>query len=106
MPRPTPEELIRINASLKQYIESGTTPKKALLKKYESLVLLRMPRDNPCIRPTPGIRGLRHDRFLETAKSGDFDILFLGDSRQGPQLVRCHFFGPRLEGLPASLGPG
>ena len=80
MPRPTPEELIRINASLKQYIESSTTPEKALLEKYESLILLRMPRDNPCIRPTPGIRGLRHDRFLETAKSGDFDILFLGDS--------------------------
>ena len=80
MPRPTPEELVRINASLKQFIESNTTPEKALLKKYESLILLRMPRDNPCIRPTPGIRGMRHARFVETAKSGDFDILFLGDS--------------------------
>lgn len=80
MPRPTPEELARINASLKQFIESNTTPEKDLLKEYESLILVRMPRENPCIRPTPGIRGMRHAGFVETAKSGDFDILFLGDS--------------------------
>ena len=80
MLRPTPEELARINASLEQFIESNTAPEKDLLKRYESLILVRMPRENPCIRPTPGIRGMRHAGFVETAKSGDFDILFLGDS--------------------------
>ena len=80
IPRPTPEELARINASLERFIESSTAPEKDLLKKYESLILVRMPRENPCIRPAPGIRGMRHASFVESAKSGDFDILFLGDS--------------------------
>src|SRR4029079_514522 len=34
----------------------------------------------PCIRPAAGIRARRHQGFVDTANSGDFDILFCGDS--------------------------
>jgi lysophospholipase L1-like esterase len=78
MPRPPAEEVDRMNAALKQFIE--TSPEKQLLQKYQSLVKVQVPRDNPCIRPTPGIRGRRHEAFVNTAKTGDFDILFYGDS--------------------------
>ena len=78
--RPTAAELARINANLERFIESNTSPDKDLLKRFESLIRVRMPRENPCIRPTPGIRGMRHAAFVEIAKTGDFDVLFLGDS--------------------------
>ncbi len=78
--RPTPAELATINARLKQFIESDNSPDQELLKRFEPLILVRMPRDNPCIRPAPGIRGMRHDAFVQTARTGDYDILFIGDS--------------------------
>jgi lysophospholipase L1-like esterase len=80
MTRPTPAEFATINAHLARFIESNTSPDRDLLKRFKSLILVRMPRENPCIRPTPGIRGMRHAAFVETAKTGDFDVLFLGDS--------------------------
>ena len=78
--RPTSEEVTKINAQLRQFIETNTSADKELLKKYASLLFLQVPRDNPCIRPAAGIRGMRHDAFVETARNGDFDILFDGDS--------------------------
>ena len=76
---------------------SRATPReKDLLKRYESLILVRMPRENPCIRPTPGIRGMRHAGFVETAKGGDFDILFLGDSIT--DLWNVEPIGPAIQG--------
>jgi lysophospholipase L1-like esterase len=79
MPRPTQEELARINAALKTAAESS--PEKDLLTKFASLVAVDMPRDNPCIRPTQGPPRLgRHDEFVEIANNEEFDILFLGDS--------------------------
>jgi beta-glucosidase len=80
MPRPTQEEVNRINAALKRFIDSNTSPDRDLLKKYESLMTVRMLRDNPGIRPAGGVRTGRHDAFVETAKAGGFDILFYGDS--------------------------
>lgn len=80
MPRPTLEEVARINAELKQFIETNTSANKDLLKKYASLLVVNVPRDNPCIRPSAGIRAMRHDAFVQTANTGDFDILFYGDS--------------------------
>jgi beta-glucosidase len=80
MPRPTLEEVAKINAELQQFINTNTSANKDLLKKYASLLVLQPPRDNPCIRPTAGIRAMRHEAFVETAKTGDFDILFYGDS--------------------------
>ncbi len=78
MPRPTAEEVTRMNAALQQFIE--TSPEKPLLQKYQSLLTVQVPRDNPCIRPAAGIRARRHQAFVDTAKAGDFDILFYGDS--------------------------
>lgn len=79
MPRPTLEEINSINANLKIFIESS--PDKELLKKYESLLMVQVPRDNPCIRPAAG-GGLitRHQGFMNIATNSEFDILFLGDS--------------------------
>jgi hypothetical protein len=79
MPRPTPDEVNRINANLKEFIKSSSD--KELLKKYESLLMVQVPRDNPCIRPTAG-GGLitRHQGFMNLATNSEFDILFLGDS--------------------------
>jgi hypothetical protein len=50
IPRPTAEEVAKINADLKQFIE--TSADKQLLAKYASLLTVQVPRDNPCIRPT------------------------------------------------------
>jgi lysophospholipase L1-like esterase len=80
MPRPTQEEVNQINVELQQFINANTSANKDLLKKYASLLKVQVPRDNPCIRPASGIRGMRHNAFVETAKNGDFDILFYGDS--------------------------
>jgi lysophospholipase L1-like esterase len=81
MLRPTTEEVEKINAEIKRFIDTNTSANKDLLKKYASLMTVQVPRDNPCIRPTAGgVRAPRHDAFVETAKNGDFDILFHGDS--------------------------
>jgi len=79
MPRPTAEEVAKINAALQQFVQNNTSPNKDLLKKYASLIVVNVPRDNPCIRPTAA-RGGRHEGFVETANAGDFDIIFYGDS--------------------------
>jgi lysophospholipase L1-like esterase len=78
IPRPTAEEVARMNADLRQFIESS--PDKELLRKYESLLTVQIPRDNPCIRPTGSPQNPRHQSFMNIATNGDFDILFLGDS--------------------------
>jgi beta-glucosidase len=78
MPRPTADEIARMNTALKRFID--TSPDRPLLEKYQSLLTVQVPRDNPCIRPTPGVRAMRHEGFVNTAKAGDFDILFHGDS--------------------------
>jgi len=80
MPRPTLEEVARINAELQKFIDTNKSAHKDLLKKYASLLVVHVPRDNPCIRPSAGIRAMRHEAFVETANTGDFDILFYGDS--------------------------
>jgi beta-glucosidase len=78
MPRPSAEEVAKINAALKKFIT--TSPDKELLQKYESLLTVEVPRDNPCIRPAAGIRNFRHQAFVDIAKTNEFDILFYGDS--------------------------
>jgi lysophospholipase L1-like esterase len=78
IPRPTTEELTKLNEDLKNFIEKS--PDKKLKKKFESLITVQMPRDNPCIRPTGSPQNPRHQAFLNVATNGDFDILFLGDS--------------------------
>jgi lysophospholipase L1-like esterase len=79
IPRPSADEFAKLNADLKQFI--ATSPDKELLQKWEPLITVQMPRDNPCIRPVGGgVRGPRHQAFVEMATNNDFDILFEGDS--------------------------
>jgi hypothetical protein len=78
MARPTAEEVAKMNAALKQFI--ATSADKELLQKYESLLTVQVPRDNPCIRPTGSPQNPRHLAFMNIATNEDFDIMFLGDS--------------------------
>ena len=78
MPRPTAEEVARINTALQGFI--ATSPDQALLRKYESLLMVQVPRDNPCIRPTGGNLSFRHQGFMSIATNRDFELMFLGDS--------------------------
>jgi lysophospholipase L1-like esterase len=80
--RPTAEELAKINASLKRFVEADTSADSALLKKYADLITVPMPRANAAIAPVQTMvrNDQRHNGFVETAKNGDFDILFEGDS--------------------------
>ena len=78
MLRPSSNEVARMNVELKKFVETSTA--KELLQKYESLVMIQVPRDNPCIRPHPSARGGRHQGFADIAKTNEFDILFDGDS--------------------------
>jgi lysophospholipase L1-like esterase len=76
--RPTAEEVAKMNTDLQQFIQASSD--KDLLQKYESLLTVQLPRDNPCIRPTGNPQNPRHQSFLNIATNGDFDIMFLGDS--------------------------
>jgi len=80
--RPSADEVAKINAALKAYVESNASAEKDLLKKYQSLINIQLPRPNPAIAPvqTQVRNTQRHNGFVEVAKKGDFDILFDGDS--------------------------
>ncbi len=78
IPRPTAEELAKINEELQKFINTNSGANKELLKKYASLLTVEMPPENPCIRPRQG--GGRHTQLVELANTGDFDIMFIGDS--------------------------
>jgi len=82
IPRPTADELAKMNAELKRLADADTSPDGQLFKKYPSLIIIPMPRANPAIAPVQTMvrNDQRHNAFVETAKSGDFDILFEGDS--------------------------
>jgi len=77
IPRPTAEELAKLNADLKKFV--GGSPDKKLKKEFGSLITVQLPRDNTAIRPAGGGGG-QHQSFVNIANTGDFDILFLGDS--------------------------
>jgi lysophospholipase L1-like esterase len=79
IPRPTLEELAKINEEIRKFINTNTGANNDLLKKYASLLTVQMPPENPCIRPT-GRDSSQHQEFVKIANNGDFDILFLGDS--------------------------
>ncbi len=75
--RPTQAEIDKMNADLKKFISSSSD--KKLLRKYESLITVRRLPDNTAIRPSGGGGG-QHQSFVNIANTGDFDIMFLGDS--------------------------
>jgi len=80
MLRPTPQEVAKINESLKHFVETDQSADGDLLRKYASLITVPLPRDNMCIRPAPSARGGRHAMLVQRANAGDFDIMFIGDS--------------------------
>jgi lysophospholipase L1-like esterase len=99
IPRPTSDELTKINAELKRLVDADSAPDGALLKKYANLINIPMPRANSAIVPvqTQVRTTQRHDGFVNTAKTGGFDILFAGDSitdwwqQSGVEAQKKHF---------------
>jgi lysophospholipase L1-like esterase len=82
IPRPTPEELARVNHALTDWIASDNSPVKPLLQKFESLMLLQPPRLNVAATYTQTMQrmGPRHLGFVEIAGKGNIDLLLHGDS--------------------------
>jgi lysophospholipase L1-like esterase len=80
IPRPTPAELTQVNQAVQKLIDAS--PDRALLKKFESLLMLQPPRLNlaATYSQTQLRVGARHDGFVEQAKKGDIDLLLDGDS--------------------------
>jgi lysophospholipase L1-like esterase len=82
MLRPSADELARINESMKRLVASDKSSSKALLLKYEPLLMLQAPRFNTAATFTQTAQrmGPRHEGFAETAKQGNIDLLLHGDS--------------------------
>ena len=82
MLRPSAGELTEINTALKRFISSDKSQSAAVLKKYESLILLQPPRLNTAATFTQTVQrmGPRHEGFVTTAKAGNIDLLLHGDS--------------------------
>jgi beta-glucosidase len=80
--RPSADDLARINAALKRFVDTNTSADSAVLKKYADLINVPTPRPNAAIAPvqTQVRTTERHNGFVDVAKNGDFDILFAGDS--------------------------
>jgi lysophospholipase L1-like esterase len=82
MLRPAADELSRINDAVTKWIAADQSPNKALLEKYESLLMLEPPRLNTAATYTQTTlrMGPRHIGFVETASKGNIDLLLEGDS--------------------------
>ena len=82
IPRPTPDELLQVNAALTKMIAADTTAVKPLLQKFQPLMLLQPPKLNVAATYTQTQQrmGPRHEGFVETAKKGNIDLLLHGDS--------------------------
>jgi lysophospholipase L1-like esterase len=80
--RPTPEELMQVNAAVHRMIAAEPQPARALLEKFEPQLLLQPPRLNiaATYTQTTQRRGPRHEGFVEVAKQGNIDLLLHGDS--------------------------
>ena len=96
--RPSADEVKQMNDELKRLIDADQSTVKPLFEKYKSLVQITPPRPNVAATYTgPGVRGSRHDAFVERAKQGDIDILFEGDSitdwwaRNGAEAFKKYF---------------
>ena len=82
IPRPTTGELKEINDALQTFIGNDKSSSSAVLKKYESVILVQPSRLNTAATFTQTAQrmGPRHEGFVETAKAGNVDLLFHGDS--------------------------
>jgi lysophospholipase L1-like esterase len=101
--RPTAQELAIVEKALANFKESADPQTKAVLKKFRSLVEVRVPRPNSAIVPAlaPFFRQ-KHEANVEVAKAGKAELLLLGDSitdfwrnERGPfagkQVLEKHF---------------
>jgi lysophospholipase L1-like esterase len=63
-------------------VTTDSSNASALLKKYESILLLQPPRLNTAATYTQTVQrmGPRHEGFVDTAKAGNIDLLIDGDS--------------------------
>ena len=82
IPRPSTAEVADVNAAVKKLVDSDKSSSKALLKKYESLLMLQPPRLNVAATYTQTTQrmGPRHEGFVDIAKRGNIDLLLHGDS--------------------------
>jgi len=82
IPRPTPEELVRVNDALRAWIDAGNSQLKPLLQKFQPLMMLQPPHANNAATytQTQQRQGPRHLGFAEIAAKGDIDLLLHGDS--------------------------
>lgn len=79
--RPSASEVEQARQSLKRFLETADAGTKAIASKYPDLIAVRPPRANPTILPSlaQGFR-TKHNAYVEIAKKGDIDVLFMGDS--------------------------
>ncbi len=82
IPHPTPADVAQVNQAVQKWIDTDKSATSPLLKKYQSLLMLQAPRLNiaSTYTATQMRMGARHDGFVETAKKGNIDLLFHGDS--------------------------
>jgi lysophospholipase L1-like esterase len=78
---PSPGEIAQATASFQQFLAQADPATKAILAKYPDLLEVRPPRVNLATVPLLN-RGFRtkHEAYVELAKKGDIDLLFMGDS--------------------------
>ncbi len=82
MLRPSVEEVARLNEAVTRLIDSDKSADRALLTRYQSLLILQPPRPNTAATFTQTTQrmGPRHESFVERAKQGGIDLLLHGDS--------------------------
>jgi hypothetical protein len=82
IPRPTAAEVRQVNGVLQRFIDADRSETQPLLRKYESLFLLREQRLNVAATYTQTVqrRGPRHEGFVQRAQQGGIDLLLHGDS--------------------------
>jgi lysophospholipase L1-like esterase len=81
IPRPSASDVALVTESWNKFLAQSDQATKALLAKYPELVVVQAPRTNSAIVPSlPANFRARHDSYVEIAKKGDTDVLFMGDS--------------------------
>jgi beta-glucosidase len=82
MLRPSAAEVAQINDALKKLVATDKSAASAMLRKYESLLMLQPLRLNTAATFTQTVQrmGPRHEGFVEIAKKGNIDLLLHGDS--------------------------
>jgi len=79
--RPSADDMTRMYAALKRFIDTNNSADSALLKKWADLITITAPRSTAISPVQTQVRNnMRHGEFVDIAKTGDFDILFEGDS--------------------------